>query len=378
MRKPENDEAVFDICGCGHNGQGIERTGPCSHPYLWLWTRRWDVRDELDCVKPIVTTGRVCGAWAALLMGFLAGCQSPDADSPEAATLARVQSLPSVREAQADAVGPRPPPSAMLVPEIAIEVQAGKSLLEQKIARLVERQTAYLERLAIAENDVDRATLEQRVVEICREYEAIIAENPYELLPYIVYGKLLRQIGERERAHEMFQRANAIDTKIPVIKQQIGNYFVEEGLYPQALLFFMAAIELAPHEAVYHYSFGELFYIYGDDFVADGAYTRQQVERLMLDGFRQAALLAPDNPDFQFRYGEAFHDTEKPDWFVALAHWEVFQERAQNQTQADAIRLHRARVMLQLGWKSEARELLEQVSTPTLEDTKTKLLLQID
>lgn len=292
--------------------------------------------------------------------------------------MARVQSLPAVSASDAEAVGPRPPPSPFLAPDATVEVQAGNSLLEQKIARLVERQTAYLDRLALVQNEEDRATLEQRIVEICREYEALIAENAYELMPYLVYGKLLRQIGERERAHEMFQRANAVDTRVAVVKQQLGNYFAEEGRYPQALLFFMAAIELAPHEAVYHYSLGELFYIYREDFIADGAYTREELNQLMQDGFRQAALLAPENADFQFRYGESFYDVENADWFVALAHWEVFQQRAANVTQADAIRLHRARVMLKLGWQSEARKTLDEVSTPTLEATKIGLLKQMD
>ncbi len=332
-----------------------------------------------DSTSPVKDLPMLKGAIAlAITLAFAGtGCRST-LYTDEEASVARVRSLPAVERSSEDAVGPRPPPSPFLAPEARIEVQAGNSLLEQKVARLVERQTAYLDRLAVVQNDEDRATLEQRIVEICREYEAMIAENPYELLPYLVYGKLLRQIGERDRAHEMFQRANAVDTRVAVVKQQLANYFAEEGSYPQALLFFLAAIELAPHEAVYHYSLGELFYIYREEFLGDGAYTREELDQLMQDGFRQAALLAPENADFQFRYGESFYDVEKVDWFVALAHWEVFQQRAANETQADAIRLHRARVMLRLGWQSEARKLLAEVNTPTLEATKIALMEQMD
>lgn len=332
----------------------------------------------MDLTNPVKNLSTLTGAFvlAAIMALANTGCRSSGLYSDEEAMVARVQSMPAVETGSVDAVGPRQPATSFFTPEARIEVQTGNSLLEQKIARLVERQTAYLERLANAQNDVDRDTLEQRIVEICREYEAIIAENPYELLPYLVYGKLLRQIGERERAHEIFQRANAVDTRVPVVKQQLGNYFAEEGIYPQALLFFMAAIDLAPHEAVYHYSLGELFYIYREDFLNDGAYSSTELDKLMQEAFREAALLAPENADFQFRYGESFYDVENADWFVALAHWEVFQERAINQTQADAIRLHRARVMLKLGWNSEARKLLAEVATPALEATRDALMEQ--
>ena len=97
----------------------------------------------------------------------------------------------------------------------------------------------------------------------------------------------------------------------------------------------------------------------------------------MLKAFGEAARLCPDNLDIQFRCGESFYDVEKPDWQKALDFWTALQEKKLSEVQAAAVKLHRAKVLINLGRKDEARALAESVNLPALERTRQELLKKI-
>jgi tetratricopeptide (TPR) repeat protein len=253
-----------------------------------------------------------------------------------------------------------------------------ESLFEKRLRTVVEKEERLwrdLEQRQARGEALTDANVRPRFEELAGDYSSILMDNPDEVLPLVLYGKLLRRLGEREHAHTLFMRANSLDPSLPVVKQQLGNYYAEEERPGVALALYLEAIALAPEEAVYYYGLGELLHTFRDDFLAEPeAFNRDKIDRQMLEAFRSAADLAPENRDFQMRYGEAFLDIEKPDWPTALAHWEKFQLKAHEGAEADAVRLHRAHVLVALNRPEEARSLAENVQTPALLVTKEQIL----
>ncbi len=246
------------------------------------------------------------------------------------------------------------------------------SLYERKLQEILANQEALFEEAV--DGKVAEDVFVRRAAGIASDYDRLIAENADSVLAYISYGKFLRRVGRREDAHFMFSRANQLDPEIAVVKQQIGNYLAEEGQHAGALAFYMAAIELEPKEAAYHYSLGELYAYFGNKFLKDGIFTAQAIDNQMLAAFRSAAELDPGNLDFALRYGEAFYDLFKPDWKEALAVWEEISTRELSELEADAVRLHRSRVLIELGRQDEATDLLSREVMPPLESTRQELL----
>ncbi len=261
-------------------------------------------------------------------------------------------------------------PRASLLSHAAGEAH---TLMESRLLNLLERQRSLLAKWAATRNEDEKSALTGQALNLVHDYESIILANPEEILPLLLYGKFLRQIDEPERAHQIFLKANALDPKVAVVKQQLANYFAEIGDHRGALIFFLAATELEPKVAVYHFSLGQCLAVFTDKFLQDEVYDRATLDKLTQQAFAEAVRLEPHNKDFQFRYGESFYDVEKPDWTAALAHWEKFFSLAVTDTEREIISLHKARVLCELQRWEDARESLAGVTKTSLEKAKREL-----
>lgn len=271
---------------------------------------------------------------------------------------------------------PSPPPAVPPPTPQAAGLVAG-TLLDQRLRDLHNRSEELLNEAEAEGEEVDLERLRFRMQEVTQRYEAILAANPYAVEPLLLYGKLLRRIGERQYAQEIFLRANALDSNLPVVKQQLGNFYMEEGYHAPALLCYNAAIELDPTVARYHWSLAECLYHYGERFLADGAFERAALEQTMLDAYARAAQLDPANRDFAFRWAEAYYDLATPRWEEALAAWEQVAAGATDNLERDAITLHRARIHYESGHPAEARQLAQTITTEALFYTRDQLLARL-
>ena len=64
-----------------------------------------------------------------------------------------------------------------------------------------------------------------------------IGENSNDTHALLLYGKFLRKVGQNEHALSYFLRADSINPKLAVVKQQIANYLVEKQRPVDALLY---------------------------------------------------------------------------------------------------------------------------------------------
>ncbi len=247
-------------------------------------------------------------------------------------------------------------------------------LLKQLNEREEEAYTRY--ESAVAEEDVDQVRRELQ--SIIHGYEKLIADSPDYAPAYASFGLMLNRTGNRDEANAMFLKADQLDPMMPVIKNQLGNYMAEEGKYTEAYGFYMLARDLAPDEPLYHYQLGNLLVAYRKYFLADGLFTPEEIDDQIIRSFRAATRRAPKEISYKMRYAQAFFDIENPDWEIALNVWQELYKAAGSEYEQQVVRLYTARVRFELGHYTAARKLIDQIDHPSLDETKQKLLDEIN
>ena len=257
---------------------------------------------------------------------------------------------------------------------VFLSTAQSSDLASKRLLAIAEKEDTIYKKIAEDPEFYSDSDLERRIEELIQSYRSYLADQPNDVSAYILYGKLLRRVQEYEQAFLAFLKADELDPEVAVVKQQIGNHLAEEGKGKAALTFYLRAVELEPETATYHFALGKLIHNFRAEFIEEGIFTRDALEREMLKAFRKAATLEPENFDYQMRLGEAYYDLTSPDWKGALIHWNKLRKHAASMLQAEILDLHRARVLGKLGRAGEARTLLDAVLSPALQNSKQQVL----
>ena len=244
----------------------------------------------------------------------------------------------------------------------------------QRLFDIAAKEEAIYKRIAADPNFYSDADIERRVIELIEAYENYLENTSDDLEALILYGKLLRRAGDSETAFQVFLRADQLNPKLAVVKQQIGTYLAEKGKSKAALLYYQQAVEYEPDSAVYNFSLGQLLYRFCDEFDNAEIYTRDAIDRAMIKAFSNAVLLHPESFDYYIRLGAAYNDQASPDWEAALRHWQKPNQTFKESYQIEIIHLHAARVLGKLGRHEEARKLAESVNHSALQKSKQEVL----
>lgn len=249
---------------------------------------------------------------------------------------------------------------------------AGQTVADQRLQRIYDAQLEFFAQLE-ANPQMAESARDQRAQNLISQYQSLLLDNPEYVYGYIMYGKLLRQVGQRELANKAFVKANALDPDIAVVKQQIGNYLSEEGDYDLALPYFLAAIRLSPETAVYHYQLGQLLHTYRKMFLADGKLSAPVLDKQLQDAFANAARLDPATRIYALRAAESYFDVIEPDWSRALAEWEALEQTAVSEQERQMILLQKCRVLLAMDKTEAAQSALAAVTDPSLQAARNIL-----
>ncbi|MGA3007505.1 MAG: hypothetical protein ABSE59_06400 [Opitutaceae bacterium] len=225
--------------------------------------------------------------------------------------------------------------------------------------------------------DFDQDNFKTQLQQVADAYQALLRDKPSFTEARVAYGQMLWKIDMRKAAVAQLVEANELDKDIPLVKNLLGDYLAEEGQPVEALPYFMAAIKLAPREALYHYNLGLLLFAARDDFLKTGLWTRVALDHSMIEAFRHASELAPDRSEYAYRYAKAFDDLETPDWTAALGVWRVLALKAKPGLELQFLQLQQARILLKQMKPAAARPLLDAVTDPALAGQKQKLVAQL-
>jgi len=259
----------------------------------------------------------------------------------------------------------------------SLRAAESETMTEHRLRGIVEQQQALFKEAARQGDALDEASFRTQLQEVVRDYELLLRDNPKFAAGFAAYGYLLGKIDMRKEAAAILLKANQLDPDIPLVKNQLGNFLAEEGKPLQAAPYYLAAIKLEPNEPLYHYQLGTLLTEARDDFLKSGEWTRDALDQAMHEAFRRAAELAPDRFEFTYRFAESFYDLEAPDWNAALQAWSRLEEQAGTSIERETMRLHAANICLKLGKPVHAQALLGNVTDPSLQGQKNKLLEQL-
>ncbi len=249
--------------------------------------------------------------------------------------------------------------------------RAAEVLLE-----LVNLQRELLGRAADAELPEEVEALRPRLQSLVFDYEQFLRDYPRVAEGYISYSMLLGNplVDERKRAQALLLKANALDANRPLVKNQLGKYLAEDGKPLEAVNYFLAAIQLAPNEALYHFQLGQLLGAARDDFLKSGEWTVSQIDDAMMQAFAEAVRLAPENLPYAYRLAEAYYDLQTPPWDEALSKWDALTERVETEVERQMMRLHQVNILLYQERLLAAEALLENEVDPVLAGQKQRLI----
>jgi tetratricopeptide (TPR) repeat protein len=268
--------------------------------------------------------------------------------------------------------GKLPPP-----PEPAKhEAPAPDPVAEEQLQEIVRRQQTLFAKAGGDAPKIDEEDFKTQIQQLSFDYESLLREHP-TAKGYAAFGYFLGKIDMRRQSIAMLLKSNQLDPEQPFVKNQIGNYLAEDGQPIEAANYFLAAIQLAPDEPLYHYQLGTLLHEARDDFLKSGHWDRATLDKTMHEAFRRAAELAPDRIEFTYRYAESFYDLEEPQWDAALKAWSELEEKAPNEVERETMRLHAANIFIKTGQREKARVLLDTVREPALAAQKEKLVAQL-
>lgn len=299
----------------------------------------------------------------AVLM-LASGCSSPF--KKEKVAQAAPMNTHVLENEQAVVVREEPQPLKESAPKV--------TLAELKLTDIVKDQESIFKKLSEAKTSVVSVQDEHVLADIANRYEKFLEKNPKDLYAHILYGKFLRKVDHVDDALEVFEVADKIDGSVPVVKQQLANCYAELGQPKKALSYFLDAIDLDPEVGQYHYQMGELLYTYKYDFIETKEIDAKELEAQMLEAFKIATELSPDQWGYKMRYAEAYYDLTEPKWEEALALWQRIENETNDPLAKEMVYLHKAKVLIHLARANEALALVTQVQSPLLEKNRTQIL----
>ena len=204
--------------------------------------------------------------------------------------------------------------------------------------------------------------------QLTQRYDKLLRTYPNYVAGLVSYGQLLNIIGMKKEGAALMSAANNLDERIPLVKNELGNYCAEEGHPLIAFAFYTAAIQLAPNEPLYYYQLGTLLTEARDTFLKDapGMWTRDKIDEAMQASFLTAMNLAPGNWLYAYRYGLSYYDLDLKEWEDALQFWQAFEKKLAPGFEQQVARLHQAKILVELRRPDDAQKLLDTVTDQRL------------
>lgn len=251
------------------------------------------------------------------------------------------------------------------------------TLSSQRLSKIIEAENRFfdLSKGVIKPSDQE---LTRKAQEIVASYESYLGENPKDTHALILFGKFLDKVGQQGHAVNYFLEADTLNPRLAVVKQQIGNYLIEEGRPVDAFPFLVLTLEIEPQQPAYHFHLANYLFLFEDEVVQAEIMDEEALKSFMHDCFGKASSLSPGNFDYHLRFAQSFFDYPRASRNEALQVWDnlISNFPLRSKSEKDYFKLCKGRILLELDRDKEAVALIESVSTTALTNTKLSLLEQ--
>jgi tetratricopeptide (TPR) repeat protein len=288
--------------------------------------------------------------------------------------------LPPGLAAPRDANTPRTDAPVLPMPKPKQRPQIDTARADQELRQIVTDQQAIFAAAEAASDKFDPDNFRSQMQQLTQRYDRLLLINPNYVPGCVAYGLLLAKIGMAREGAAFMYKANELDDKLPVVKNQLGNFCAEEGRPLEAYIFYNAAIALDSREPLYYHQLGTLLAEARDIFLkeAPDMWSRSKIDEAMQAAFLQATELAPGDWRHAYRYGLSFYDLQTGEWEAALQFWETFETKLKSGVEQQVCRLHQARVFGELRRIKDAQARLDSVTASALTSQKMPIALEID
>jgi tetratricopeptide (TPR) repeat protein len=251
---------------------------------------------------------------------------------------------------------------------------------DHELRQIISDQQAVFAAAEAAGDAFDPDNFRSQMQQLTQRYDRLLRINPNYVPGCVAYGLLLARIGMTREGAAFMYKANELDDKLPVVKNQLGNFCAEEGRPLEAYIFYNAAIALDPREPLYYHQLGTLLAEARDIFLkeAPDMWSRSKIDGAMQAAFLQATELAPGDWRHAYRYGLSFYDLQTGEWEAALQFWETFETKLKSGVEQQVCRLHQARTLGELRRIKDAQAKLDSVTADALTSQKIPIALEID
>lgn len=215
--------------------------------------------------------------------------------------------------------------------------------------------------------------IRERFAPVRNGYEKFIEQHTNHVGAMVAYASFLNDIGDEEGQRNYLERALELEQTDPAIWNNLANYYGHRGPVKKAFSYYEKAIELDPLEPVYFHNFGTTVFLFRVDVKEYYDINEQQVFDKALGLYSNAMRLAPTDFPLASDVAQTYYGIKPPRTEDALHAWTNAFKIANDEIEREGVHTHLARIKLNVGRFSEARDHLNAVTNAMYTDLKNRL-----
>lgn len=265
-------------------------------------------------------------------------------------------------------------------------------LTEQKYRRLLELDDAALQKIdewirssqrpnALETETIALAGKINRVVQPVKEaYETFLSAHPNHAQARLTFASFLSDIGEEQSALPHLQKAVEINPHLPAAWNNLANYYGHNGNGKGAFACYEKAIALNSQEPLYYHNFGAVVFSFRNEAGEYYQLTNAEVFDKTLSLYKKALELDPKNFDLAEDIAQTYYGIKTSDQLSTMARpqealdaWQYAASLAPSEFEKQGVRIHLARVYLEMENFEQAKRELNQVTLPVYQTLKEQV-----
>ena len=265
-------------------------------------------------------------------------------------------------------------------------------LAEQKYRRLLELDDAALQKIdewirssqrpnALETETIALAGKINRAVQPVKEaYETFLSAHPNHAPARLTFASFLSDIGEEQSALPHLQKAVEINPHLPAAWNNLANYYGHNGNGKEAFACYEKAIALNPQEPLYYHNFGAVVFLFRNEAGEYYQLTNAEVFDKTLSLYKKALELDPKNFDLAEDIAQTYYGIKTSDQPSTMARpqealdaWQYAASLAPSEFEKQGVRIHLARVYLEMENSEQAKRELNQITLPVYQTLKEQV-----